>query len=104
MAHILVVDDHKDFRDAVRIFLEGKGHEVVDAEDGTEALRLCRGSRPDLVILDIFMPGKDGIETLWQIREERVANKVIVISAGKHTRGSAAVDAPTVLEVARAFG
>ncbi|MBI2970532.1 MAG: response regulator, partial [Gammaproteobacteria bacterium] len=68
MARILVVDDYADFREVVRLLLERQGHEVLEAEDGIEAVQVCRNSHPDLVILDIFMPGKDGIETLWEIR------------------------------------
>lgn len=105
MAHILVVDDQKDFRDVMRIFLERLGHDVLDAEDGTEALYLCQEHRPDVVILDVFMPGKDGIEALWQIRDHNWARRVIVVSAGRDAPASAdRVDSKTVLDVARQFG
>lgn len=105
MAQILIVDDHKDFRDAVRIFLERKGHVVLDAEDGVEAVRMCREHHPDLVILDVFLPGKDGIETLWQIRGEDTARKIIVVSAGKGAPWSEArIDKSRALQVAKEFG
>lgn len=105
MAQILVADDHKDFRDAVRLLLEQRGHEVLDAEDGVDAVLLCRSLHPDLVILDIFMPGKDGIEALWQMRDGNGAVKVIVVTAGGHGHAGALKWASKdVLELARLFG
>ena len=105
MARILVVDDEKDFRDALRIFLERRGHEVLEAADGFEAVELWRAHRPAIVILDVFMPGKDGIVALWQIREEDAVAKVIVVSAGKGTPWSRRrIDKRQALEVARDFG
>jgi len=105
MAQILIADDHKDFRDAVRLLLEHRGHEVLDAEDGADAVLQWRKHRPDLVILDVFMPGKNGIEALWSIRDQNADAKVIVISAGSGVR----VDAPEtqareVLDLANMFG
>lgn len=105
MARILIVDDQKDFRDAVRLFLERKGHEVLEAADGFEALEVCRGQHPAVVILDVFLPGKDGIEVLWQIRAEHCADKVIMVSAGKGAPWSRSrVDRRHALEVAQDFG
>jgi len=105
MAQILVVDDQKDFRDAIRIFLERKGHEVIEAEDGIEAVELCRSHHPAVVILDVFLPGKDGIEALWQIREEKSAGKVIVVSAGRGTPWSRRrIDKAQALQVAKDYG
>ena len=105
MARVLIVDDHKDFRDATRIFLEQRGHDVIDTHDGLEAVQLCREHRPDLVILDIFMPGKDGIEILWQIRGEGIADKIVVVSAGKGAPWSTMrVEKLGALKVAKEFG
>ena len=105
MARVLIVDDHKDFRDATRIFLERRGHEVLDTQDGAEAVQLCREHKPDLVILDVFMPGKDGIEILWQIRGEGLASRIIVVSAGKGAPWSSMrVEKLGALKVAKEFG
>jgi CheY-like chemotaxis protein len=105
MARILVVDDHKDFRDAVRIFLEREGHHVMDTGSGADAVQLCRDHRPDLVILDIYVPGKNGIEALWQIRNERLARKVLVVSGGRDRRLSGEhLGSSTVLGLARNLG
>jgi DNA-binding response OmpR family regulator len=66
---ILVVDDENDIRGLVRALLERAGHEVVDAPDGRAGLRELYASSPDLVILDVAMPGLDGWATLERIRE-----------------------------------
>jgi DNA-binding response OmpR family regulator len=58
----LVVDDDLTVRDVVRRYLEHAGHRVLMAGDGEEALRLIGDSHPDLVVLDIMLPGVDGIE------------------------------------------
>jgi DNA-binding response OmpR family regulator len=67
---ILVVDDEPKIREIVRRYLEQDGYDVVEAADGTTALKAAREARPDLIILDIMMPGIDGIEVLRQVRTE----------------------------------
>ena len=69
MASVLVVDDEADIRSLVRELLERAGHDVLEAGDGNEGLRAFFASRPDLVVLDVSMPGLDGWETLERIRE-----------------------------------
>ncbi len=73
---IVVADDEAHIRDVVRGYLEAEGFEVVLAADGTEALRVARESSPDLVVLDLTMPGLDGMEVLRQLR---TASDVYVI-------------------------
>src|SRR3954471_20009891 len=68
-SRILVVDDDDDIRGLVRTLLERAGHEVSDASDGREGLRELYAASPDLVILDVAMPGLDGWEVLQRIRE-----------------------------------
>jgi DNA-binding response OmpR family regulator len=65
---IVVADDEAHIRDVVRGYLEAEGFEVVLAADGTEALRVALESSPDLVVLDVTMPGLDGVEVLRQLR------------------------------------
>ena len=67
---IVVADDEAHIRDVVRGYLEAEGFEVVLAADGTDALRVALESRPDLVVLDVTMPGLDGVEVLRQLRTE----------------------------------
>jgi DNA-binding response OmpR family regulator len=66
---ILVVDDDPDIRELLRVLLERRDFAVAEAEDGQEALRVFFEQRPDLVVLDVAMPGLDGWQTLERIRE-----------------------------------
>lgn len=68
MRKILVVDDEPHIRTVLRGYLEAEGLEVAEAADGTEALAAIRNDPPALVLLDIMMPGIDGLETLRQMR------------------------------------
>ena len=68
-ATILVVDDDADTRGLVRRLLERAGYAVREAEDGLAGLRELFAAAPDLVLLDVMMPGLDGWETLERIRE-----------------------------------
>lgn len=69
MAHVLVVDDEKNMRSLLRIYLSKEGFEVTEARDGLEALNQLSKGGFDLVILDIMMPGMDGLEVCQKIRE-----------------------------------
>jgi len=68
-SRILVVDDDDDIRGLLRTLLERAGHEVTDASDGRAGLRELYAASPDLIILDVSMPGLDGWATLERIRE-----------------------------------
>jgi len=69
VTRVLVVDDENDIRGLVRELLERAGHDVVEAPDGNEGLRLFYAEHPDVVILDVSMPGLTGWEVLERIRE-----------------------------------
>ncbi|WP_017212024.1 response regulator transcription factor [Clostridium beijerinckii] len=77
---ILVVDDEKDIRDVIEIYLINEGFEVVTACDGLEALEKLKNEAIDLIILDIMMPKLDGIRTCLKIREEKKM-PIIMLSA-----------------------
>ena len=82
MAHILVIDDEPQIRSLIRVMLESEGHQVTDAADGKQGLR-CHRERPaDLVILDLIMPNKEGIETIIELKRECPDVKIIAISGG----------------------
>jgi DNA-binding response OmpR family regulator len=82
MALILVIDDEDTARSAVRTVLSAAGHSVIDAEDGNVGLRRFHEVRPDLIILDVFMPVKDGIETMREMRRWQGDAKIIILSGG----------------------
>jgi two-component system alkaline phosphatase synthesis response regulator PhoP len=67
---ILVVDDEEDVRLFVATVLEDAGAEVIEARDGDEALARARDWRPDLITLDLSMPGKDGMDAFSELRED----------------------------------
>ena len=81
MARILVIDDEKIVRDMLRNLLVHAGYQVIEASGGDEGLRLYREKSPDLVITDIFMPGKSGFEVIKKLREEDPDAKIIAIAA-----------------------
>ena len=85
MAKILVVDDEPDIREILKVMLEGDGHAVTVAGDGHAATRLLDTERVDLILTDIFMPGKDGLETIMEIRRDHPAVKIIAMSGGGRT-------------------
>ena len=68
---ILVVDDEEAIAEAVRARLQSEGFRVVVAGDGPEAIGLCEQVRPDLVVLDLMLPGMDGLEVCRQIQRDR---------------------------------
>jgi DNA-binding response OmpR family regulator len=67
-ATVLVVEDEEGIRELIRLFLLKKGYKVIDAEDGYEAMDLLAKENPDLILLDIEMPGINGLEVCEQIR------------------------------------
>ena len=80
MARILIVDDEGSIRGALGQLFEYEGHEVLQAEDGPDALALYPEATPDLTFLDVKMPGMDGLEVLKAIRELDGAATVVMIS------------------------
>ena len=79
---ILVVDDQPSLRSALGKMLTIAGYEVILAADGAEATRLWREHAADLVILDLFMPEKDGIETIVELRASSPGISIIAMSGG----------------------
>src|SRR5205814_10593416 len=90
-ARILVIDDEAEIRRSVRMILEYEGYDVQEASSGPERLALVEREPPDLVFMDIRMPGLDGPEALQKIRHVNEALPVVIISG--HGTVSTAVDA-----------
>ena len=80
MARILVVDDDQAIRTVAKTVLEFDGHEVVIADSGRVGLRKVENENYDLVIVDIFMPGMDGLETIRLLKQQKPGLPIIVIS------------------------
>ena len=80
MQKILVCDDDKEIVEAISIYLTGEGFEVIGVHDGTEALKALEAGDIDLLILDVMMPGLDGIRTTLMVREKSPV-PIIILSA-----------------------
>jgi len=80
VATILVCDDEAVLRALIRASLDESAHDVVEAKDGEEALELARSAPPDLILLDMMMPGRSGIEVLAELRgDARLAGVPVVM-------------------------
>ncbi len=82
MARVLVIDDDDQILTSLREVLEREGYEVLDAPDGKVGLQLFREEGADLVITDIIMPEKQGLETIKGLREDNPDVKIVAISGG----------------------
>jgi CheY-like chemotaxis protein len=82
MTHILVIDDEKPIRLMLRKLLESQGYTVTDASDGTEGLKRYQEHPADLIITDIIMPDKEGIETIIALKKQNPDIKIIAMSGG----------------------
>lgn len=98
MARILIVDDDPTVRTIARELLHGSGHELFEAGDGDEALILAATLPIDLIVLDMLMPNKDGIETIQAVKRDHRETRILAISSGGR------LDGTTLLNLAKAFG
>lgn len=80
MAKILVVDDSPTDRALIRETLESAGHQIASATDGSEALGAVERERPDLVLLDVVMPGENGFKVCRQLKKQTDLRVVLVTS------------------------
>lgn len=79
---ILIIDDEEEVRALLRKALEKQGYEVEEAADGSQGTRLLSQRPFDLVIVDLFMPKKDGMQTIIDVRQGQPDVKVVAISGG----------------------
>ncbi|HEY8966905.1 MAG TPA: response regulator [Candidatus Methylacidiphilales bacterium] len=82
MAKILIIEDEAPFRSVLARVLQEKGHTVVETPDGSDALRLCRLHGFDLMLTDLIMPNKEGIETIIEVRKDFPVLPIIAMSGG----------------------
>lgn len=92
MAKILIADDEPSVLEVMRRILAVDGHEVIEARDGEEAVRKIRTEQPALALIDLFMPRKEGLETIMQLRKNHPDLKIIAISGGNPTHGMSFLD------------
>jgi DNA-binding NtrC family response regulator len=98
MASILIIDDDPQVLAMLEQRLTRQGYEVVQASDGKSGVRIYRENPTDIVITDLIMPKKEGIETIMEIKKDFPEVKIIAISGGGRV-GSA-----QYLDIAKAFG
>ena len=98
MANILVIDDEPLVREVLELRLTDAGHQVKTARDGLKGLACYNRGSVDLVITDIFMPEKDGLETIMELRAVNPDMKIIAISGGSRVCNA------DFLEIARKLG
>lgn len=99
MPRILLIEDDHQVRAMLKMRLERAGYEIVEATDGVAGTQMFRTTPVDLVITDILMPEKDGLETIMDFWRDAPDVKIIAISGG-----SRSLDPETCLDCARAFG
>jgi CheY-like chemotaxis protein len=102
LAKILVVDDDSAVQATIRLLLERAGHNVVVASDGRQGLAVFESGEFDLLFLDIFMPGMDGLETMRLVHQQQPLIPIIVISGNPVTWDSAS--GPDFLTMATKLG
>jgi CheY-like chemotaxis protein len=98
---ILVVDDDRAVRKTISIILRQSGYTVLEAVDGKDALRQAVTDKHILIIVDLFMPSMDGLETIRELRRLAPGVPVLAISGSREWAG---VPMPDLLKAAAAFG
>jgi DNA-binding response OmpR family regulator len=82
---VLLVEDNVSVRELLRVLLETEGYEIVEATDGSDGLAQAEQSKPDLMILDLMMPGLDGESVLRRLRTHPELSKVpVLVVSGKY--------------------
>jgi len=95
---ILVVDDEPGIRELLTLMLEASGHTAVAAEDGVHASKMMAANPVDVVITDLLMPERDGLEFIQEVRKKFPAVKIIAMSGGGH------IARDSYLRIAKNFG
>lgn len=87
MANILLIDDDDIFRNMLQTALKRASHQVVAAQSGEEAIRVLTRMQPEVVITDVVMPDRDGLEMIPEMRSLCAKAKIIAVSAGLNMHG-----------------
>jgi CheY-like chemotaxis protein len=78
--HIVIIEDNRDVRDVLRFLLESWGHQVEEAETGSRGLEMIRASRPEIVLVDLGLPGLDGYAVAEAIRSAPGGDAVVLVA------------------------
>jgi CheY-like chemotaxis protein len=81
---ILVVEDFEDTREMIALELRRHGYEVVEAADGVSAVEMVKRSSPDLVLMDLSLPGRDGLSAAYRMRELEAMSRVPIVACTAH--------------------
>ena len=103
VARILIIDDEVEIRLLLREMLEYAGYEVIEAGNGQEGLRSYHTDTPDLIITDLWMPNKGGLDTIRELRRQAPEVKIIAISGGGPIGGVDGLDQAMQLGAQRVF-
>ena len=103
MAHIIVIDDEEMVRATFRDLLEGRGYDVTEAADGDQGIKAFEARPAEVVITDILMPNKEGIETILELRRTKPDVKIIAVSGGGSTQHADFLDMAKKLGADRVF-
>lgn len=98
MARILIIDDEPIIRDVLKDILEREGYEIVAASDGNDGIKIHQENPADLIITDLIMPEKEGIETIMELQRDFKDVKIIAMSGGGK------IDPNTYLQIAKTVG
>ena len=79
MAKILIIDDDPDIVQAMRVVLQNKGYSVVSSENAEEGINSAQEEKPDLIILDVVMPGQDGFEVSRILKKDPDTQKIPIL-------------------------
>ena len=82
MVKVLIVEDNQAVRESTRLVLDGAGHEVLEAVSGLRIEETVDTRKPDLVLTDTLMPGRDGVETVMALRRRHPGVRIIAMSGG----------------------
>jgi CheY-like chemotaxis protein len=85
---VLLCDDEEVLRSLVRATLDDDGYSILEARDGDESLELARSARPDLIVLDMMMPGRSGLDVLQELRKDPELENTPVVMLTARARQS----------------
>ncbi len=99
MANILLIDDFGDLREMIALFLKEQGHAITEACDGLQAIQCYKEEKFDVVVTDMSMPNKDGVETIAELLRINADARIVAISGGDRL-----VSPEAYLEMAKNLG